>query len=65
MQCAVVQIGDNVVVNIIVADPTDPAPINCFLVGLESGQDCGIGWIYDPATNTFTDPNPPPPIMEE
>lgn len=20
----------------------------------------GIGWLYDPATGTFTDPNPPP-----
>ena len=61
MQCAVVQDSDNVVVNIIVADPTDPAPIGCFLVGLADGQYCGIGWIYDPGTGTFIDPNPPTP----
>lgn len=59
MQCAVIQYSDNVVINIIVADPTDPAPDGCFLIGLSDGEPCGIGWIYDPATGTFTDPNPP------
>lgn len=57
MQCAVVQYSNNVVINIIVAEPTFEPPIGCFLVLLNDGQDCGIGWIYDPATNTFTDPN--------
>lgn len=59
MQCAVVQYSDNVVINIIVADPIDPAPDGCFLIGLETGQECGIGWVYDPATGLFIDPNPP------
>lgn len=61
MQCAVVHDGDNVVVNIIVANPSDPAQIDCYLVGLSEGQDCGIGWIYDPVNNIFINPNPPPP----
>jgi hypothetical protein len=50
------------VVNIIVADPSsDPPPEGCALVGIVDGEPCDIGWIYDPATNTFSDPNPPPP----
>ena len=61
MQCAVVQYSDNVVINIIMADPAkDQPPIGCFLVDI-TDIPCGIGWIYDPATGTFTDPNPPPP----
>lgn len=56
MQCAVVQNADNIVINIIFADPTDPAQIGCFLVGLQPEQNCQIGYIYDPATGTFSAP---------
>lgn len=59
MQCAVVQNSDNVVINIIVAEPTIEPPVGCFLVALQEGQSCSIGWVYDPTTNTFIDPNPP------
>lgn len=58
---AVVVGSSGVVVNIIVADATaDPAPDGCFLIDA-TGQPCGVGWVYDPATGSFTGPNPPPP----
>jgi len=62
MNCAVVSQDALIVVNIIVADPSiDPPPEGCVLIGIVDGEPCDIGWIYDPATNTFSDPNPPPP----
>ena len=43
------------------ADPaTDPAPEGCTIVGLPDDSPVSFGWIYDPATGQFTDPNPPP-----
>jgi len=60
MRCAVVQNSDNIVVNLIMADPSvDPAPEGTILVGLPDDSPVDIGWIYDPATGQFTDPNPP------
>ena len=60
MKCAVVQNSDNIVVNVIVADPfVDPAPESTIFVGLPDDSSISIGWIYDPATGQFTDPNPP------
>jgi hypothetical protein len=42
------------------ADPSvDPAPEGTILVGLPDDSPVNIGWIYDPATGQFTDPNPP------
>lgn len=62
MNSAVVEQDTLIVVNIIVADPvTDPPPVGCVLIGLTPDEPCNIGWLYDPATNTFSDPNPPPP----
>lgn len=59
MNSAVVDQASLIVLNIIVANPdVDPAPDGCMLIGLVDGQPCDIGWIYDPATNTFTNPNP-------
>lgn len=61
MRAAVVDLSTNIVVNIIIADASkDPAPIGCILVDVTNTQ-CDIGWIYDPQTGTFTNPNPPPP----
>lgn len=61
MNCAVVEQDTLIVINIIVADPViDPPPAGCVLIGLSPDQLCNIGWIYDPATNTFSNPNPPP-----
>lgn len=58
MRSAVVQISDNIVMNIIMADPAvDPAPEGCILVALSDDSPVTFGWIYDPATGQFTDPN--------
>jgi hypothetical protein len=62
MNSAVVSQDTLIVMNIIVADPAiDPPPEGCVLIGLVEGEPCNIGWIYNPSTNTFSDPNPPPP----
>jgi hypothetical protein len=55
MGCAVVQDVTNIVVNMIVADPSDPPPEGCFLVDI-TDKACDIGWIYDPVTQTFSPP---------
>lgn len=61
-RCAMVNATSNIVENIIVADPAvDPAPNGFILIALPEGSLVSSGWIYDPATQTFTDPNPPPP----
>ena len=58
--CALVQVGDNIVINMIIADPSvDPVPDGCLLIGLPPDSPVTFGWIYDPATGQFTDPNPP------
>jgi hypothetical protein len=60
MRCAVVQNSNNLVINLIIADPSvDPAYEGTILVGLPEDSSVGIGWIYDPATGQFADPNPP------
>ena len=60
--CALVQNSNNTVINIIVADPAvDPAPEGCTIVGLPADSPVTFGWLYDPATGQFTDPNPPTP----
>jgi hypothetical protein len=60
MRCAVVQTSDNIVVNLIMADPSvDPAPEGTTLVGLPDNSLVSMGWIYAPDTGQFTDPNPP------
>lgn len=58
MRSAVVK--DNIVVNVIMANPdVDPAPEGCILIKLFDDNPVSKGWIYDPATGQFTDPNPP------
>ena len=56
MRCAVID-ANNLVVNIIMAEPTDLAPQGCFLIGINDGVFCDIGWSWDGAN--FIDPNPP------
>ena len=61
-RCALVQNSDNTVINLIMADPAvDPAPEGCTIVGLPDDSPVSFGWVYDPATGQFTDPNPPAP----
>lgn len=56
--CALVNSTTNIVENIIIADPAvDPAPAGYLLVGMTDVYQAQIGWIYDPATGQFTDPN--------
>lgn len=56
-KCAVVQESDDVVINIIIADPdVDPPPLGCILIDV-ANTPCDIGWIYDPATGTFSPPS--------
>lgn len=65
MRCALVQNSDETVINIIMADPAvDPAPEGCTLVGLPDDSSVSFGWIYNPSTGQFTDPNPPAPVEE-
>jgi hypothetical protein len=48
-----------IVVNVIVADPAvDPAPPGYLLIGLQPGQDCQAGYIYDPVTGALSPPEP-------
>ena len=62
MKCALVQNNDETVINLIVADPSVyPAPEGCTIIGIPDDSPVQIGWIYDPATGQFTDPNPPAP----
>lgn len=51
----------NIVTNIIVWDgmsPYDPGEGNT-LIKINDGVYCAIGWIYDPATQTFSPPAEP------
>jgi hypothetical protein len=56
-RCAVCQLEDGLVVNIIIALPSDPAPIGCELVEVMNGQACDIGWYYD--GSNFIEPAAP------
>lgn len=56
-RCAVVQLSDGLVVNIIMAVPSDLAPDGCELIEIVDGQMCDIGWYWDGAQ--FVSPNPP------
>jgi len=55
---AVVRLEDDVVVNVIVAPPTEPAQDGCYLVDISDGKFCNIGWVWN--GTEFYDPNPQP-----
>lgn len=44
--CAVCRLSDGLVLNTIIALPSDPAPDGCQLVEIMTGQACDIGWFY-------------------
>jgi len=50
--CAIIQLSDGLVVNVIVAAPSDPAPDKCQLITTpdEFGVDAQIGWYWDGLT---------------
>ena len=57
MSAAVVDLLTNIVINIIVANAaTDMPPGGTMLVDVTDVW-CDIGWVYDPATGTFSSPN--------
>lgn len=64
-KCAVCQLFDGLVVNVIMALPSDPPQDGCQLIEIMADQICGIGWYWD-GTN-FNPPIVPeelPPILE-
>lgn len=52
--CAVVRLSDGLVINAIVAQPSDLPPDGCKLVEIMNGQPCDIGWYY--VNDTFNGP---------
>lgn len=55
VRCAVCQQSNGLVINIIMANTSDPAPSGCALVAVPDGVDCDIGWTWD-GVSTFTAP---------
>jgi hypothetical protein len=55
-RCAVCRLDDGLVINIIIAHPSELAPDECQLVEIMNEQVCNTGWCYDGVT--FSDPNP-------
>lgn len=55
--CAVVQLSDGLVINKIVAEPTDLAPQGTQLI-IADNVSCDIGWTWD--GTQFVNPNPQP-----
>lgn len=45
-RCAVVQLSDGLVVNIIIAEPTDLPPADCELIEIPADQFCDLGWYW-------------------
>lgn len=46
-----------VVINLIVWDESCAAPVGTTAIVLPNDYYVSVGFVYDPATNTFTDPN--------
>lgn len=64
-RAAVVNLLDNKITAVVMADASkDVAYEGSFLVDV-TGVYCKIGWIYDPQTDTFIDPDPQLPQEEE
>lgn len=61
-RCAVVQLLDGLVINIIVAMPSNEPQISCELIEIASGEPCNIGWYW--TGSAFIDPFPPSPDVE-
>jgi hypothetical protein len=57
---AVVRDEDEVVVNIIVAEVSDPCQDGCYHVDVDNTP-CGIGWKFDPVVIDFLPPPEPEP----
>jgi hypothetical protein len=58
MRAASININTNVVEGFIVADATIDTPSDgTYLVNVDNNIPVNFGWIYDPNTNLFVDPN--------
>lgn len=60
---AIIGTNDNVVSNIIVWDGVSPYNLKSNTIIIQNDY-CSPGWLYDPLTETFTDPNDPGPISD-
>jgi hypothetical protein len=48
MRCALVELSTNLVINLIIADPSvDPSPDGFILISLSDEDPVGIGWTWD------------------
>jgi len=45
--CAVCRLNDELVINLIVAAPSDPAQDGCQLIEVMNGVTCEIGWTWN------------------
>ena len=52
--CAVCRLSDGLVMNTIIAAPSDIPPLGCVLIEIMTGQVCNIGWYY--ANDQFNGP---------
>lgn len=61
------QAGSGVINNVIVGDSKEDleAVFGGTWIEIEPGVSAGIGWIYDEATNTFSQPIIEEPVVEE
>lgn len=60
--CAVCRLDNGLVINLIVAEPTDPAPYGCQLIEVIENPEkptCGIAWTWN--GTEFIDSNPVDP----
>lgn len=46
-KCAVVKLIDGLVINTIMAQPSDEPPFNCELIEIMNDQPCDIGWYWN------------------
>lgn len=46
-RCAVCQLSDGLVIDIIIAHPSEDAQIGCQLIEVMNGQLCDIGYFWD------------------
>lgn len=59
MRCALVNLSNNIVENLIIADPAvDPSPPGFVIISLPEDSPVAIGWLYNPSTGEFTNPEP-------
>ena len=59
MRAAMVDDTTDVVLGVIMADANiDPAPAGSFLVNVPDDLIVNPGWVYDPANQSFANPNP-------